>query len=767
MSVSGETGCNEQDAHPASSVGSPTDLVGALGVGAVRVLVDGISDMVLDYAVPPGMRVQRGCRVEIPLRGRCATGTVLKLVEASTEYRLKPLVRLIEEEPVVSPALMDLAEWAAAYYAVPAEQLLRCIVPEPVRRERHEEKTQKYATLLRRPDEEELNRINKRAPRQSAILRFLMELEEGAGFLSEFGGTSALAACRALAKQGLVGLEDRPVHRDPTGGESYAPSEPLTLNEEQQHALDVILEAHRTGSFRPILLQGVTGSGKTEVYLQAAAQVIAEGQGVLILVPEISLTPQTMARFKSRFAEHSGTVAILHSALSDGERFDEWHSIRRGQARIAIGPRSALFAPVRNLGLIIVDEEHDASYKQETAPRYHGRDLAVLRAKLEHATIVLGSATPSLESIYNARCGKYRLVRIDKRADGRRLPLTRVLDMRSEAKDKRFSGILTERLRLAIDDRLQRGEQTILLLNRRGFARSLQCPDCGHIITCAHCSLPLTYHLPENRLVCHICGYRALVPPDCPECHSRNILLQGYGTQKVEALMQRCFPNASIQRVDADVTSRKNALRTILDDFRAHKIDILLGTQMISKGLDFPGVTLVGVLNADLGLCVPDPRAAERTFQLLTQVAGRAGRGEADGEVIIQTFSPHAAAIQFARRHDTDGFADNELALREHFNFPPFSHLAVLTARAEREDLARLALRTLHKRILANLPPSVEVSDPLPAPLAMAYGQYRFQCVLKAPSARMIAGPVAEQISRLSPGQDVIISLDVDAYNFA
>lgn len=758
-----ESGSCAQPLYPGSLLGEPERNVGE---GAARVLVDGISDMVLDYAIPVGMRVQRGCRVEIPIRGRSATGTVLKIVEMSTEYRLKPLVRLIEEEPVVSSVLMDLAEWAASYYAAPIEQVLRCIVPEPVRRERHEEKMQKYVVLLRRPTDEEFNRINKRAPRQGAILRLLQESDEQSGFLSEFGGTSALASCRSLAESGLVSLEERPVHRDPAGNVVYALSQPMVLNEGQRHALDVIMEAHRSGSSQPILLQGVTGSGKTEVYLQAAAQVLGEGKGVLILVPEISLTPQTMARFKSRFADMPGAVAILHSAMSDGERFDEWHSISRGKARIAIGPRSALFAPVCNLGLIIVDEEHDASYKQETTPRYHGRDLAVMRAKMEHATIVLGSATPSLESIYNARRGKYRLVRIDTRADGRRLPLTRILDMRSEPKDKRCMGILSERLRVAIDDRLRRSEQTILLLNRRGFARALQCPDCGYVATCAHCSLPLTYHLPENRLVCHICGYRAIVPPNCPECHSRNILLQGYGTQKVEVLMQRCFPDARIQRVDADVTSRKNALRDILEDFRAHRIDILLGTQMISKGLDFPGVTLVGVLNADLGLCIPDPRAAERTFQLLTQVAGRAGRGESDGEVIIQTFSPRADAIQFARRHDTDGFADNELALREHFNFPPFSHLAVLTARSEQEALARLALQTLHKRLLSALPPSVFISDPMPAPLAMAYGQYRFQCVLKAPTSRLISSVVSEQISRLSPGQDVIISLDVDAYNF-
>lgn len=736
---------------------------------AARVLVDGISDMTLDYAIPEGMAgVQRGSRVEVPLRGRSATGTVIALVEPDAEWghRLKPLVRTLADAPEVSAALMELAEWAARYYAVPVEQMIRCIVPEPVRHERHEAKTQKVVSLLRMPEDDELNKINARAPRQAAILRYLAGSPDQREPLSALGGSSALAPCRSLARQGLVSIDEEMVHRDPAGKEQFTLSQPLELNAEQANALSEISAACDAGASKPLLLQGVTGSGKTEVYLQAAARMLEQGKGVLILVPEISLTPQTMARFKSRFADKPGAVAILHSAMSDGERFDEWHAIHCGRARIAIGPRSALFAPVQRLGLIIVDEEHDASYKQENTPRYHGRDLAVLRARLEGASIVLGSATPSLESILNVRRGKYKLVRMDHRADGQRLPLTRVLDMRSEPKDKRYLGILSERLRIAIEERLQKDEQTILLLNRRGFARALQCPDCGHVVSCEHCALPLTYHLSENKLICHICGYRAVVPQKCPECHSRGILLEGYGTQKVEAVLRRCFPQARIQRVDADVTTRKNALRDILEDFRAHRTDILLGTQMISKGLDFPGVTLVGVLNADLGLCIPDPRAAERTFQLLTQVAGRAGRGDLDGEVIVQTYNPQAAAIQYARRHDTDGFAENELGLREKFNFPPYSHLAVLTARSPQEELASFALTTLHKRLLAALPPAVEISEPMPAPIAKAHGQFRFQCTLKAPQARVIADVVSREVALLNPGEEIVITLDIDAQNF-
>ncbi len=736
---------------------------------AARVLVDGLNDMVLDYAIPAGMQgVTRGSRVEVPLRARSASGTVLALVQPEPEWagRLRPLRRLVNEEPVVSPALMDLAEWAARYYAVPVEQMIRCIVPEPVRQERHEEKTRKVVVLQDWPDDDTLNKINRRAPRQAAILRYLHASADKREPLVDLGGSPALAPCRALEKAGYVRIEEEAVHRDPAGTEVFAPTSALQLNEEQAAALQYINSVFDSGGTQPILLQGVTGSGKTEVYLQAAQRAMEQGKGVLILVPEISLTPQTMARFKGRFANAPGSVAILHSAMSDGERFDEWHAIHRGKARIAIGPRSAVFAPVQNLGLIIVDEEHDSSYKQENSPRYHGRDLAVLRAKLEGASIVLGSATPSLESLYNVQQGKYTILRMDKRADGQRLPLTRVLDMRSEPKDKRNLGILSERLRMAIDERLNKGEQVILLLNRRGFARALQCPECGYTANCEHCALPMTYHATENRLVCHICGYRQMVPNRCPECHTANITLEGYGTQKVEAVLRRCFPQARLQRVDADVTTRKNALRDILADFRAHRTDILLGTQMISKGLDFPGVTLVGVLNADLGLNIPDPRAAERTFQLLTQVAGRAGRGDLDGEVIIQTYNPQAAAIQFARRHDTDGFAETELELRQHMNFPPYCHMAVITARSEQEELAALAMETLHKHLLAALPPQVQLSTPLPAPLAKAYGQFRYQCTLKAPGARILSDICSREIAAMNCGEGVVISLDIDAYSF-
>jgi len=381
-------------------------------------------------------------------------------------------------------------------------------------------------------------------------------------------------------------------------------------------------------------------------------------------------------RFKSRFAAIQDQVAVLHSHLSQGERFDEWHRIRSGKAKIVIGARSAVFAPLTNLGIIIVDEEHENSYKQDSSPRYHGRDLAVLRAHLEKSAILLGSATPSLESFHNTETGKYQLVTLDERADGQSMPIIRIVDMRIEGKKhKGGPAILSDPLRSNMEKKLAEGEQVILFLNRRGFARSLQCPGCGHVCECRHCALPLTYHRSAERLICHICGHQAITPRKCPECGDPAIRFQGYGTEQVEGVIKKVFPLARMARIDTDTMRKKNALRDTLKAFRQRKIDIIIGTQMIAKGLHFPNVTLVGVLNADLGLHIPDFRAGERTFQLLTQVAGRAGRGELKGEVIVQTFTPHSPSIQFARHHDFHGYADQELEFRKQFGYPPYTHI--------------------------------------------------------------------------------------------
>jgi primosomal protein N' (replication factor Y) len=736
-----------------------------------RVLIDGPSELVFDYAIPAGLNVQAGCRVRIPLRRRSATGTVLALAEPEqADFALRELESLIDPEPLITPVLLRTADWIAHYYGSSLESVIRSILPEGVRSEENSAKTRRVAVLVATPDAAVLAKLEKRAPRQFAILSLLTHAPEQRLAVADLGDGNA-AALKALEKSGLIRLEAEEVRRDPDADqiEEILESKPLTLNTGQAAALESVLAALAAPeTARPILLLGVTGSGKTEVYLQAAQRALDLGKTVLVLVPEISLTPQTVRRFKSRFAAMQELVAVLHSNLSQGERFDEWHRIRKGKARIVIGARSAVFAPLPDLGLILVDEEHENTYKQENVPRYHGRDIAVLRAAFEPCAIVLGSATPSLESWQNTQKDKYELVRLNERADGQSMPLVRVVDMRLETKKQKGGvAILSDKLRTAIEQRLEKGEQSILFLNRRGFARSLQCTACGHVCQCPHCAVALTYHRTDERLVCHVCGHQSIVPRKCPECRDPGILLQGYGTQKVEEVLSKVFPKAKFARIDADAMRRKNALRDTLHAFKTHKIDILIGTQMIAKGLHFPNVTLVGILNADLGLHVPDFRAGERTFQLITQVAGRAGRGDLEGEVIVQTFTPHSPSIQYARKHDFDGYSEQEMEFRREFAFPPYGHCAVLTSRSTHERRAEFTLQTLHLRLAENLPKGITLGEVLPSPLIRSHGQFRFQITLRARRARLLTQHVQAVLARTTLPEDVTVVFDMDALNFS
>lgn len=736
----------------------------------VRVLIDGPSELVFDYAVPANLVVVSGCRVRIPLRRKSATGTVLSVVEdAEMDFALRELEGLIDPEPLITPVLLRTGRWIADYYGCGIETVIRSLLPEAVRSEENRAKTRRLAVLDAPPDPVAMDKLAKRAPRQHAILSLLARAPEMRLPASEFGDGSA-AAIKSMEKNGLLRLIAEEVRRDPEadGTDEVLESLPLVLNHDQQRAFDAIVENLGTAAPKPILLLGVTGSGKTEVYLQAAQKVIDMGKTVLVLVPEISLTPQTVRRFKARFASMQDQVAVLHSNLSQGERFDEWHRIRKGLARIVIGARSAVFAPLPDLGLILVDEEHENTYKQDNVPRYHGRDVAVLRAAFEGCAIVLGSATPSLESWHNSQLGKYQLLRLNQRADAQSMPLLRVVDMRLEAtKHKGSPAVLSDKLRVALELRLEKGEQSILFLNRRGFARSLQCPSCGHVCQCPHCSVALTYHRTDERLVCHVCGFQSIVPRKCPECKDPAIILQGYGTQKVEEIMAKVLPAAKIARIDADAMRRKHALRDTLNAFKSRKLDILIGTQMIAKGLHFPNVTLVGILNADLSLHVPDFRAGERTFQLITQVAGRAGRGELEGEVIVQTFTPHSPSIQYARRHDFDGFSEQEMEFRRQFAFPPFGHCAVLTSRSNHERRAEFTLQTLHLRLAENLPNGILLGEVLPSPLIKAHGQFRFQITLRSQKARPLTRHVQEVLARTTLPEDVTVVFDMDALNFS
>jgi primosomal protein N' (replication factor Y) len=456
-------------------------------------------------------------------------------------------------------------------------------------------------------------------------------------------------------------------------------------------------------------------------------------------------------------------VAVLHSHLSEGERHDEWHKVHSGRARIVIGARSAVFAPLKNLGLIVVDEEHETSYKQEEAPRYHARDVAVVRAKIERAVVLLGSATPSLESYHNTLTKKYQLASLTQRVDNCQMPLIRVIDLRHEQRSGR-APILSEKLRSAISDRIAKREQTILFLNRRGFSTSLLCSNCGKARDCPNCSVALTFHRSMSRLNCHLCGHTAAVPKKCPECGQDALIYVGFGTEKVESTVAQIFPNAVVKRMDADSMTRKEAYRETLRAFRAGKIDILVGTQMIAKGLHFPNVTLVGIINADLALHLPDFRAGERTFQLLTQVAGRAGRGETPGEVFVQSYTPFSPSIQFARHHDFAGYVEQELEFRERCDFPPFRHAVLITIHSAHQERGKFSGETLRRKLREALPEEFMVAEPAPAPLEKLSGQYRFHILLRGNAIMRLSRLIRETLEKLPMPEDVAVAVDVDPY---
>ena len=605
-----------------------------------------------DYLIPPGLAAQIdvGSRVQVPFGPRKVLGVVTALAEESAHARLKPILKVIGAQTLVTPKVLKLARWIADYYCCAPETALKSVLPEAVRKEESGWRERLFVRAL--PPAGEFPKLPKR---QQAVWNVIEERRElPLQELVELCETTA-ATVRKLEDRGLIEIAPQISERDPYAREHILPSQPLPLNPAQETALAKIIEAMdrredgrsklENGKASPssilhppsstFLLHGVTGSGKTEVYLQALAHALEQGQGAIVLVPEISLTPQTVERFKARF--NSGKlqtlVAVLHSHLSAGERHDEWHKIRQGRARIVIGARSAIFAPVEPLGLIIVDEEHEHTYKQEEAPRYHARDVAIMRGQMENAVVVLGSATPSMESYYNCKKGKYTLLELPERVDDQKMPHVRVVDMRQAAHKEKGIPIFSPQLKEAITQRLERKEQTILFLNRRGYSTSLQCPKCGYVAQCPNCSLPLTYHRIDQRLSCHICGHNEKVPSVCPneKCKNPAIRYAGTGTQKVEEALAKLFPHARVRRMDADTMKRKDDYRKVLGDFRAGKTDILVGTQMIAKGLHFPNVTLVGIIYADLALHQPDFRAGERTFQLLTQVSGRAGLGDVEG----------------------------------------------------------------------------------------------------------------------------------------
>ncbi len=792
-----------------------------------------------DYLVPPELagQVEVGSRVQVPFGARKVMGCVTALAEESDRTRLKPILKVIGAQTLVTTKVLKLARWIGEYYCCPPETALKSVLPEAVRREQAGWRERLYVRVA--PSAGEFPKLPKRQREVWNIIeeRREMPLRE----LIETAETTA-ATVRHLEDKGLVAISAEISERDPYAHEDILPTRPLVLNAQQASALGRIKEAmgqagasgvvdangpiqasgrrkeklgtqwnaslpgdgEKEGSdlslfsksaqsssavstddetqvsksvrenlSRVFLLHGVTGSGKTEVYLQAIAHALEQGRGAIVLVPEISLTPQTVERFKARFSSGplQTLVAVLHSHLSAGERHDEWHKIRQGRARIVIGARSAIFAPVEPLGLIIVDEEHEHTYKQEEAPRYHARDVAIMRGRMEGAPVVLGSATPSLESFYNCHRGKYTLLELRDRVDDQKMPVVRVVDMRQSMRRGKGIPIFSPQLKEAIQQRLERKEQTILFLNRRGYSTSLQCPLCGYVAGCPNCSVSLTFHRREQKLACHICGHAESVPAVCPNTSCRNpqIRYAGLGTERVEDTLTKLFPEARVKRMDSDTLRRKEDYRRVLGDFRTGKIDILVGTQMIAKGLHFPNVTLVGIVYADLALHMADFRASERTFQLLTQVAGRAGRGDIEGEVFVQAFTPFHPAIQYARRHDFAGFYEQEIEFRQQLNYPPVSRVALLTLKGRNEDKVRLSSEHLRRELEKALAAMREliIAGPAPAPLARAESQYRYQIMLRTRQMTAVSKALAGLLEAVSLPEDVMLTVDIDPVDLA
>ena len=740
----------------------------------VRVIIDRAIQREFDYSVPETLadRISIGSRVRVPFRDKSALATVLATLEQSDAKGIRPIEALVGEAPSISESLLDLAKWMGTYYCCPLETVMRSLLPQVIRRAEVSWKKQLFVQPpskvdMSEPDwQQRIDNLRKRAPRQAELLDAIAKLDKpilAAQLLRQTSFDNQ--TLRALAKRGLIELREEAVERDPHADEQFIATTNIEVNPEQALALGKITEALITPeSAKPILLHGVTGSGKTEIYLQAIRTALERGRSAIVLVPEISLTPQTVERFKSRFAEMHEVVAVLHSHLSQGERHDEWHKIHSGRARIVIGARSAVFAPLKDLGLIIVDEEHETTYKQEEAPRYHARDVAVVRAKIEKCAVVLGSATPSLESYHNATTGKYELLTLTQRVDNQRMPLIRIVDLRLERRKGKIAPILSEKLSQAIAVRLEKREQTILFLNRRGFSTSLLCSNCGEARNCPNCSVALTFHRHMARLSCHLCGHTAAVPKKCPECGKDALIYAGFGTEKVESTVSQFFPKANVRRMDADSMTRKEAYRDTLRNFRTGKIDILVGTQMIAKGLHFPNVTLVGIINADLALHLPDFRAGERTFQLLTQVAGRAGRGETAGEVFVQTYTPFSPSIQFARHHDFAGYFQQELEFRERCDFPPFKHAVLITVRSAHDGRAKLSAVTLVRRLKESLGSEFTLGEATPAPLEKLQGQFRFHILLRGEAIMRLSRLIRETLDKLPLPEDVIATVDVDPY---
>jgi primosomal protein N' (replication factor Y) len=763
-------------------------------------------DQPFTYALPETLRhrVKPGSRVIAPLGARKLAGVVLACHSRKPTQPARELLRLLDEQPALTPELLDLGRWIAEYYCAPLGEVLKAMLP--LGGETHAERVvalteagidaarqfmhsttpdDPFVRVLRALEKRPLSEkyLRKKLPDSATALRSLQrkgfltidsvvkdrdplmarggrliveagdpaslpaKLTRGERWLLEFlerhpgpqdveplvvERKDAVSVARRLAKSGAVRLR-RVLTQEPANSNG---GRAIVLNREQQAALDAITGSLRSGSFQTFLLHGVTGSGKTEVYLRAIDLTLAAGKSSLLLVPEIALTPAVAAQFHARFGD---AAAILHSAFTGLERSEQWRRVRGGKARVVVGTRSGVFAPVEHLGLIIVDEEHESSYKQDETPRYNGRDVAIVRARSAGATVILGSATPSLESRYNVERGKYRLLELPERIEKRPLPHVQIVDMKTEFLETRRQDLFSRKFEEAVKARLADGEQMMILLNRRGFSTIVACRKCGHRLECRDCSLALTYHRSERKMLCHYCNYIEPVPSKCPKCDSEYIYFLGTGAEKVEDALRQRFPKARIARLDRDTVRGREHYETILNAFREGSYDILVGTQMIAKGHDIPNVTFVGVVSADVGLGIQDFRAAERTFQLLTQVAGRAGRGHRPGQVLLQTLNPEHYAVHYAAAQDYEGFYRKELHYRRMMHYPPFTAMAMLLVRSKRLEEA-LALSGKLGQHLRDLPEGIRMKGPAAAPVVRLKADYRYQFLIKAGNRRVLAG---------------------------
>ncbi len=720
-----------------------------------------------DYVVPDALAdaISLGGRVRVPLGGggRMLSGYCISLQHRSGGGRkLKEIRSVVDDRQLLSDSMLELTRWMSEYYLCPWGVALDAVVPAGVRGQAGTRQT----TFLSVPTRVTAKLTQLKLPHKQAQALKILAASPKPLTAQQLAGLAkcSIAPIKGLIKKGLVCEQSRRVQRTEIDDRTPQRETGPALNADQQLALDHILAVLNSGCHQTVLVHGVTGSGKTEVYIRAIEETISFGRQAIVLVPEISLTPQTCQRFRSRFDR----VAVLHSHLSDAERHWHWQQIAGGEVQVVVGARSAIFAPTPNLGIVVLDEEHDSSFKQDSAPRYSARDVALRRTQAEGIPLVLGSATPSLESWYRAQADDFQLVSLPKRVHDRPLPDVVVVDLRVQEKGPGRRGAISRRLQQEMERALRDDGQIILLLNRRGYSTSIQCPDCGGVIRCTSCDISLTHHREENKAVCHYCDYTIPAPSVCPECKSTQIRYAGLGTQKLEQEIRSRFPGVPCLRMDSDTMQKPGSHEQALARFRSGEVKILLGTQMIAKGLDFPDVTLVGVVNADTALHFPEFRAAERTFQLVTQVAGRTGRGGKGGLVVVQTYSPDHPALLAAAQHDYETFARDELPVRAEFQYPPTASMVRLIVRGVVESVTEHFAEYVVQRmreIDAELSTSIRFLGPAPAPIARLYGKFRFHALLQSKDVEAMRAVVTRATNQLKTPGDVQWVVDVDPVN--